>query len=809
MIGQDEAISVIASAIRRSRTGLSSARRPLGSFVFLGPTGVGKTLVAKTLAQFLFGDEEALVRIDMSDFMEKHNVSRLVGAPPGYVGYEEGGLLTEKIRRRPFSVILLDEIEKAHPDVFNILLQVLEEGQLSDNLGHAVSFRNAVLIMTSNLGAREINKDSSLGFQSEEGGMNFKDIRNFVMNEVKRAFNPEFINRIDEIVVFHNLDKTHLAQIFDLMVKEISDRLVDQKITIVVQKKRARVPDREGLRREVRRPAAAQAAAEGGRGPAVPRDPEGASSRPGTRSTSISRADKITFRKQESRKALKGPAQPAGLLTGERRSRRPTRWRPFQIDRPGTGGRGSSPSSSPVSPPPRASRGRWMTCWPSERKPLPTASTRLPFPASSASRMNTPRVPGPMRPRTSSACRCSTPVDGRNAFPRFPSWESATPSPSSSRGWPGGWETRIFGWATGSAAFDNLSEFLRTAGGASPFRLNALLDRAVALEGLGRDEEAAAAYRQLLADPAAAAYTAEAIFRLAGTEYRAGRYASARDLYGKVLLDNPATVPGGIQSATVPGGIQAGSRFVRDAVFLVGECELALGRTAEAEKRFMTILSLYPDSPYVEAASFRLVDIAGRQGRASTLRQADDYLARFPGGAHRGSALRLKGDILLSRKMTAEALAAYTQSVAALPDGPEKQSAWYSMALAQSSLGRKLDAADSFARAATGGSGEIAEKAGFQRAVILAGEGKSKEAVEALRGFLQAFPRSSHAEEAGRLLGRLLAQQGDPEASRALWDSMARLFPGPARYLSISTPAGRASWRSDAGHPPWTISSTS
>ncbi len=237
VIAQEEAIAVIASAIRRSRTGLSSARRPLGSFVFLGPTGVGKTLVAKTLAEFLFGDEEALVRIDMSDFMEKHNVSRLVGAPPGYVGYEEGGLLTEKIRRRPFSVILLDEIEKAHPDVFNMLLQVLEEGQLSDNLGHAVSFRNSVLIMTSNLGARDINKDNSLGFQSGDGGMNFKDIKNFVMNEVKRTFNPEFINRIDEIVVFHNLDKTHLSDIFELMVKEVSDRLAEQKITLSVKKK--------------------------------------------------------------------------------------------------------------------------------------------------------------------------------------------------------------------------------------------------------------------------------------------------------------------------------------------------------------------------------------------------------------------------------------------------------------------------------------------------------------------------------------------------------------------------------------------
>jgi ATP-dependent Clp protease ATP-binding subunit ClpC len=285
--------------------------------VFLGPTGVGKTLVAKTLAEFLFGDADALVRIDMSDFMEKHNVSRLVGAPPGYVGYEEGGLLTEKVRRRPFSVILLDEIEKAHPDVFNILLQVLEEGQLSDNLGHAVSFRNSVMIMTSNLGAREINKDSSLGFQSEEGGMNFKDIRNFVMAEVKRAFNPEFINRIDEIVVFHNLDRTHLAQIFDLMIKEICDRLVDQKITISMKKKTREYliskgfdekfgarPLRRLLQKEVEDPLSMEILK--GRfaaGDVIDVD---------------FRGEKITFRKQESRKALKGPAQPAGLLTGEK-----------------------------------------------------------------------------------------------------------------------------------------------------------------------------------------------------------------------------------------------------------------------------------------------------------------------------------------------------------------------------------------------------------------------------------------------------------------------------------------------------------
>jgi ATP-dependent Clp protease ATP-binding subunit ClpC len=317
VIGQDEAISVIASAIRRSRTGLSSARRPLGSFVFLGPTGVGKTLVAKTLAQFLFGDEDALVRIDMSDFMEKHNVSRLVGAPPGYVGYEEGGLLTEKIRRRPFSVILLDEIEKAHPDVFNILLQVLEEGQLSDNLGHAVSFRNAVLIMTSNLGARDINKDSSLGFQSEEGGMNFKDIRNFVMNEVKRAFNPEFINRIDEIVVFHNLNREHLASIFELMVREISDRLGEQRIAISIKRKAKEYliekgfdekfgarPLRRLLQKEVEDPLSVEIL-------------KGRFAAGDTVEVEL-RAEKISFRRQETRKRLPPAEKPAGLLTGEK-----------------------------------------------------------------------------------------------------------------------------------------------------------------------------------------------------------------------------------------------------------------------------------------------------------------------------------------------------------------------------------------------------------------------------------------------------------------------------------------------------------
>ena len=236
VVGQDEAIQVIAAAIRRSRTGLSSPRRPLGSFVFLGPTGVGKTLVAKTLAEFLFGNEDALVRIDMSDFMEKHNVSRLVGAPPGYVGYEEGGMLTERIRRRPYSVILLDEIEKAHPDVFNLLLQVLEEGQLQDQLGHTVSFRNTVLIMTSNAGAREISAETSLGFQVEESGKQFAEIRSQVLAEMKRLFSPEFLNRIDESVVFHALSKQELERILTLELGEVQERLRDQRIKLEMRK---------------------------------------------------------------------------------------------------------------------------------------------------------------------------------------------------------------------------------------------------------------------------------------------------------------------------------------------------------------------------------------------------------------------------------------------------------------------------------------------------------------------------------------------------------------------------------------------
>jgi len=236
VIGQDQAIQAVSSAIRRSRTGLSSTARPMGSFIFLGPTGVGKSLLAKTLAEFLFGSEDALLRIDMSDFMEKHNVSRLVGAPPGYVGYDEGGLLTEKIRRKPYSVILLDEIEKAHPDVFNILLQVLEEGQLQDNLGHTVSFRNTVMIMTSNAGAREISRESMVGFQTAEGLMDYKEIKSSAMNELRRLFRPEFLNRVDETVVFHSLTEGEVRRILDILLAEVQKRLAEKEIVLEVTK---------------------------------------------------------------------------------------------------------------------------------------------------------------------------------------------------------------------------------------------------------------------------------------------------------------------------------------------------------------------------------------------------------------------------------------------------------------------------------------------------------------------------------------------------------------------------------------------
>jgi ATP-dependent Clp protease ATP-binding subunit ClpC len=234
VIGQDDAVRRIASSIRRSRAGVSSPRRPMGSFIFLGPTGVGKTLLAKRLSEYLFGSEESLVRIDMSDFMEKHNASRLVGAPPGYIGYTEGGVLTEKIRRNPYRVVLFDEIEKAHRDVFNLLLQVMEEGELKDNLGHTVSFRNTVIIMTSNAGVREISRDTRLGFGSGSGILSMSEIESQALSELRRLFNPEFLNRVDDVVVFHPLDMKQIEAILDIEIGELSRRLGEQGYCIRV-----------------------------------------------------------------------------------------------------------------------------------------------------------------------------------------------------------------------------------------------------------------------------------------------------------------------------------------------------------------------------------------------------------------------------------------------------------------------------------------------------------------------------------------------------------------------------------------------
>ena len=234
VIGQNEAISAVARAIRRSRAGLKEAKKPIGSFIFLGPTGVGKTELARTLAEFLFNSEDALIRIDMSEYQEKFTSSRLFGAPPGYVGYEEGGQLTEKVRRRPYSVVLFDEIEKAHPDVFNVLLQVLDDGVLTDSLGRKVDFKNTVVIMTSNIGTKMIQKGVSLGFQKDEKGGQALRRKEDVMGELKRSFSPEFLNRIDEIVIFHSLEKEHLIHILDILLHELNLRLIDKSVSIEV-----------------------------------------------------------------------------------------------------------------------------------------------------------------------------------------------------------------------------------------------------------------------------------------------------------------------------------------------------------------------------------------------------------------------------------------------------------------------------------------------------------------------------------------------------------------------------------------------
>ncbi len=237
IVGQEEAVCKISKAVRRARTGVKDARRPIGSFVFLGPTGVGKTELARTLAGYMFGDSDAVVRIDMSEFMERHSVSRLIGAPPGYVGYEEGGVLTESVRRKPYSIVLFDEIEKAHPEVFNILLQIMDNGKISDNLGHTVDFRNTVIIMTSNIGTRDLSK-SKAGFgQGDRRLIDYEEIKSRMLKETKSTFKPEFVNRLDDIIVFHPLNMGHIKEIVDILIDDLKKKLSEQQIDITVSSK--------------------------------------------------------------------------------------------------------------------------------------------------------------------------------------------------------------------------------------------------------------------------------------------------------------------------------------------------------------------------------------------------------------------------------------------------------------------------------------------------------------------------------------------------------------------------------------------
>jgi len=239
VIGQDSAVEQISKAIRRNRMGIKSHEKPIGSFIFLGPTGVGKTHLAKKLSEEMFGTQDSMIRVDMSEYMEKHAVSKLVGAPPGYVGYEEGGQLTEKIRRKPYSVVLLDEVEKAHPDVFNILLQVLDEGHLTDGLGRKVDFRNTLIIMTSNVGARKLQDfGTGVGFGTKAKIDNLEDIRNNVIEEsVKKAFSPEFLNRLDDIIIFKSLDKDDIRKIIDIPLGELKERMTEMGYKIKVSTK--------------------------------------------------------------------------------------------------------------------------------------------------------------------------------------------------------------------------------------------------------------------------------------------------------------------------------------------------------------------------------------------------------------------------------------------------------------------------------------------------------------------------------------------------------------------------------------------
>src|SRR5919205_2866218 len=234
VIGQEEAIVAVSRSIRRARAGIKDPKRPTGSFIFLGPSGVGKTELARTLAEFLFGDEDAMIQVDMSEYMEKHSVSRLVGSPPGYIGYDEGGQLTEAVRRKPYSVLLLDEIEKAHPDVFNVLLQILEDGRLTDAQGRTVDFRHAIVIMTSNIGASEIARNTPLGFAvtDDDTGITYDDMKSRIMGELKKVFRPEFLNRIDDVIVFHKLQKDEIKEIVELLLRRIRESMAERELSL-------------------------------------------------------------------------------------------------------------------------------------------------------------------------------------------------------------------------------------------------------------------------------------------------------------------------------------------------------------------------------------------------------------------------------------------------------------------------------------------------------------------------------------------------------------------------------------------------
>ena len=253
VVGQEDAIVSVSKAIRRGRVGLKDPKRPIGSFIFLGPTGVGKTELSKALAEVLFGDENAMIRIDMSEYMESHSVSKLIGSPPGYVGFDEGGQLTEKVRRKPYCVILFDEVEKAHPDVMNMLLQILEDGRLTDSQGRTVNFKNAVIIMTSNIGARFITENKKLGFagastdEAKEEAKKYEETKKEVLAELKKQFRPEFINRIDEIIVFHKLADNEILQIIEIMLKEVENRLQENNIQIKIDKTVKDLIAKEGI----------------------------------------------------------------------------------------------------------------------------------------------------------------------------------------------------------------------------------------------------------------------------------------------------------------------------------------------------------------------------------------------------------------------------------------------------------------------------------------------------------------------------------------------------------------------------------